>query len=64
MRSIVFFVLAVSCTRAFDATLNEEWKSWKSTNNKYYSFAEEKLRYDVYSINDPNGEFQPYYMGE
>lgn len=48
MRSIVFFVLAVSCTRAFDATLNEEWKSWKSTNNKYYSFAEEKLRYDVF----------------
>src|SRR5262249_25252973 len=33
---------------AFDVTLNQHWKLWKETNNKYYPDAEEHVRYEIF----------------
>ena len=49
MRSIsicVVFALALSAILAADVKLNEQWNSWKQTNNKHYSKGEEIVRYE------------------
>jgi len=51
MQSILLFVvlaLAFSFTLALDIGLNQQWKSWKDTNNKRYSDAEEHVRYEIF----------------
>jgi hypothetical protein len=44
---LAVLALAISCTLAFDVTLNQQWKLWKDANNKQYSDAEEHVRYEI-----------------
>lgn len=41
---LAVFALALSCTLAFDVTLNKHWKLWKETHNKLYFDSEEHVR--------------------
>lgn len=53
MHSIaILFVLtlAVGYTFTRDIALDQQWNLWKQTNNKYYSDAEEGVRYEVLFI--------------
>jgi cathepsin L len=54
MHSISFFAvlaLAFSCTLALDITLDQQWKTWKDTNNKRYSDVEEYARRIIWESN-------------
>jgi len=48
---LAVLALAISCTLAFDVTLNQQWKLWKDANNKQYSDAEEHVRRAVWESN-------------
>jgi cathepsin L len=48
---LAVFALAVSCTLALDATLNQNWNLWKQVNNKLYSGAEEEVRRATWESN-------------
>ena len=47
---LAVLALALSCTLAFDVTLNKHWKLWKETHNKVYSDAEEHVRYGTTAL--------------
>jgi len=41
---LAILALAFGCALAFDATLNQQWDSWKQVHSKAYTTAEELLR--------------------
>jgi len=43
--------LAFSCTLAFDANVDQQWKLWKSTHNKQYSSVDETVRRGIWESN-------------
>jgi len=48
---LAVLALAFSCTLAFDANLDQQWKLWKSTYNKQYSNVQEILRRTAWESN-------------
>jgi len=48
---LAILALAFGCALAFDATLNQQWDSWKQVHSKAYTTAEELLRRGIWEGN-------------